>query len=63
MENVVRRLFDFQRFERNADLQRIIDDVHTRYTMKELGLDDLTMVAAAGVPAAGRQKDPEEHRG
>lgn len=63
MENVVRRLFDFQRFERNADLQRIIDDVHTRYTMKELRLDDLTMVAAAGVPAAGCQKDPEEHRG
>ena len=30
MENRLRQLFDFQKFESNASLQQVIDDVHAR---------------------------------
>ena len=64
VEKKLQQLFDFQKFERNSGLQRIIDDVHARYTMKELELDDLMMVSAAGVPeAAGLKNAPDKNRG
>ena len=62
MENKLKKLFDFQRFEGNASLQSVIDDVHARYAMKELSMDDMEWVNAAGYcndPGKKHQK-PEE---
>ena len=63
MENKLRKLFDFQRFEGNASLQSVIDDVHARYAMKELNMDDMEWVSAAGDsndPGKKRRKLEEE---
>ena len=59
MENKLKKLFDFQKFEGNASLQSVIDDVHARYAMKELSMDDMEWVNAAGYsndPGKKRQK-------
>ena len=49
MENVLRGLFEFQKFEENKDLQRVIDSVHARYSGKrKLSLDEAEYVHAAG---------------
>ena len=48
MENKLKKLFDFQKFEGNASLQSVIDDVHARYAKKELSMDDMEWVNAAG---------------
>lgn len=50
MERVLSKLFDFQKFEENADLQREIDAVHDRYAVRELSMDEMEMLAAAGAP-------------
>lgn len=50
MEKKISMLFDFQRFEKNADLQAVIDAVHARYTARELTDDEAEYVAAAGTP-------------
>lgn len=50
MENKLKQLFGYQRFEENRDLQQVIDSVHAKYATRELALDDLEMVNAAGVP-------------
>ena len=50
MENTLAYLFDFQKFEGSQVLQDVIDEVHSRYAMKELDLEDMQFVAAAGVP-------------
>ena len=50
MESKLRQLFDFQKFEGNSELQQVIDSVHARYAVRELSLDDMEFVAAAGVP-------------
>ena len=48
MEKKLRKLFDFQRYEGNASLQSVIDDVHSRYAKRELDMDDMEWVNAAG---------------
>ena len=55
------RLFDFQRFEKNARLQRVIDEAHRRIEARELTDDELDQVAAAGVLNAQTPKKSEEH--
>ena len=55
------RLFDFQRFEGNARLQKVIDDTHRRLEARELNDDELDLVAAAGAPDAQASKKPGEH--
>ena len=57
MENRLRQLFDFQKFEGNASLQQVIDDVHARYARKELSMEDMEWVSAAGY-----SNDPEKKR-
>ena len=62
MENKLKKLFDFQKFDGNASLQSVIDDVHSRYAMRELDMDDMEWVNAAGCstdPGKKRRK-PEE---
>ena len=44
------QMFDFQRFEESTALQRIIDETHARCTAKALTLDEMNMIAAAGMP-------------
>ena len=59
--NRLKDLFDFQKFEPNADLQSIIDSVHARYssTARMLTDDEADWVAAAGMPdTAMKNKDP-----
>ena len=50
MERKLRQLFDFQKFQGNRELQQVIDSVHSRYAVRELSMDDMSTVAAAGVP-------------
>lgn len=52
VEKKLRALFNYQRFEGNADLQKVIDSVHSRYASRELSLDEMEWVAAAGAPHA-----------
>ncbi len=60
VEKKLKQLFDFQKFEGNSDLQLIIDSVHARYGVKELSLDDMEFVAAAGDPNASKKKGQEK---
>ena len=50
MEDRLRKLFDYQKFAGNAKLQAVIDSVHAQEKSRDLSLDDLEMVAAAGNP-------------
>ena len=60
MEKSLRQLFDFQKFAGNPDLQDVIDSVHSRYQTRELSMDEMDMVFAAGVPQMPKKKnDPE----
>ena len=60
MEAKLKALFDYQKFEGNPALQSVIDSVHSRYAMKELSLDDMEWVAAAGTPENNpKEKDLE----
>ena len=62
MEKKLRALFDYQKFEQNADLQNVIDRVHARYrnsNARMLDDDEADMVAAAGMPdTAMKRKNP-----
>ena len=65
MENKLKAMFDFQKFDGNADLQSIINSTHSRYSVKELSLDEMEWVNAAGVPEmnTGVRKDKDADPG
>lgn len=48
MENKMKKLFEYQRFENNARLAKLINETESRYATA-LDDDDLDIVAAAGV--------------
>ena len=50
MENKISRLFDYQKFEGNAELQQVIDGAHERCRARALSLDEMEWVNAAGAP-------------
>ena len=50
MERKLSKLFDFQKFEGNRELQQVIDSVHAKYAVRTLSLDDMEAIAAAGTP-------------
>ncbi len=57
MEEILRALFDFQVFAGDESLRRVIDAVHARRDARgtqdspvALGLDELSRLAAAGIP-------------
>ena len=54
-------LFDYQRFEKNARLQKVIDEAHRRIEARELTDDELDQVAAAGDLDAQTSKKPGDH--
>ncbi len=60
MSKVLNRLFDYQRFEGNQELQQVIDSVHSRYTARELELDDMETVYAAGNPVLPKKPEKQE---
>ena len=68
MERRLKALMDFQKFEGNAMLQQVIDDVHSRYAARELNLDEMEWVSAAGTPEfntgkkAGKDKRDADRR-
>ncbi len=47
MENKMKKLFEYQRFENNARLAKLINETESRYAAA-LDDDDLDIVAAAG---------------
>ena len=49
------RAFDFQRFEKNARLQKVIDAAHRRIEERELTDDERDWVAAAGSPESAEK--------
>jgi len=56
MERRLKNLFDYQKFEGNPALQSVIDSVHSRYPVRELDMDDMEWVNAAGTPNARPEK-------
>ena len=56
MERKLKKLFDYQKFEGNSELQQVIDRVHAKYAVRELDLADLETVSAAGTPELPDQK-------
>ena len=61
METMLNRLFDFQAFTREPALQEAIDSVHRRYEARELSLDEMEWVAAAGIPET--KPEDKENKG
>ena len=49
MENKLKKLFDYQQFEKNEKLEKLIRETESRYAA-ELSDDDLSLVNAAGEP-------------
>ncbi len=62
MERKLKTLFDFQKFEGNSALQSVIDSVHSRYAVRELNMDEMEWVNAAGSTVARPDKkdDPSD---
>ena len=57
MERTLKNLFDYQKFEGNAALQSVIDSVHSRYPVRELNMDEMEWVNAAGTLTARPAKE------
>ena len=49
MERIMQKIFDYQKFEGNSKLQKVIDSVHAKYALRELSESDLLFVNAAGM--------------
>lgn len=47
MKDMLKKQFDYQRFEKNEKLEKLIQETESRYA-KELSDDDLFLVNAAG---------------
>ncbi len=54
MEMILESLFAYQRFAENRELQRVIDSVHARHARRELSMEDLDCVSAAGTALTGK---------
>ena len=62
LETVLKDLFDYQRFERNASLQEAIGEVLDRYACGEPQIvpdDDLAMAAGGVNPIEEPSREPE----
>lgn len=60
MESSLKQLFDFQRFQNNNRLARMIEETEGRY-IKELNDEDLTFVSAAGEGFSGQYRKDDGH--
>lgn len=63
LETKLKTLFDYQRLEKDADLQSVIDEVLERYAQNEPKIlfdDDLAMAAGGvGIPEEKEDREPE----
>lgn len=59
MEALLRRLFDYQKFERDPSLQRVIDGITARREARALSDEDVNGLFAAGDPDLQVQDPPE----
>lgn len=50
MNNKLKSLFEYQKFEQNPKLAEMIEDTESRYGFSALSDENLNMVAAAGEP-------------
>lgn len=64
MEGKLKALFDYQKFESNPALQQVIDSVHAGLSARELSLDEMEWVSAAGVPnqMIGKKDHDADHK-
>lgn len=60
MGSTLKKMFDYQRFEGNRDLQQVIDSVHAKYGVRELEMSDMETVYAAGVPEIPTKRSPKK---
>lgn len=60
IESRLSRLFDYQRFERNKDLQRVINDVESRYDRGAVLLTESELSFAAGGRTVDKIPSEEE---
>ena len=59
-ENKLASLFDYQRFERNRELQRVINNVESRYDHSAVLLTETELSFAAGGRTIDKIKTEEE---
>ena len=62
METLLRGLFDYQKFERNPALQRVIDETAAQYGARALSDEDVSGLFAAGDPDLQVPDPPEGER-
>lgn len=60
MESSLKQLFDFQRFQNNDRLARMISETESRY-IKELNDEDLSFVSAAGEEYFAQHRKDDGH--
>ncbi|MBQ3762736.1 MAG: hypothetical protein II875_12105 [Clostridia bacterium] len=48
MEKLLKGLFDYQKFNPNAELQSVIDAVHAKTAPRKLSLEEAELINAAG---------------
>ncbi len=65
MDKTLSLLFDYQKFEKNAELQSVIDAVYARLPSRMLSDDEAELVTAAGSPETGllRKKPQKKENG
>ncbi len=64
MDNTLRRMFDYQRFENNPRLKSMLNDALSRYSFPdegELSDDEAGLLNAAGTQVADPKRGKEEH--
>lgn len=57
LEKKLKALFERQKFEKNSDLQAVIDAVHARYRVRQLTEEESSLVTAAGTPGAEHEQN------
>ncbi len=63
MDKTLRNLFEYQRFENNPRLKKMLDDALSRYDFSgegELSDDDAELLNAAGTTVADTKRDKEK---
>ena len=59
MEALLKRLFDYQKFERNPALQSVLDEIAPRCESRALSDEELNGLSAAGDPGYQVPDSPE----
>ena len=62
IEKKLNRLFDYQRFEKNDRLEKLIQETESQFRM-ELSDESLELVSAAGDPRLNGEMAQEEEKG